>query len=57
MCGKLVGIGDGALDGFFRQSCLNIANANIEQNYRALHNYGQTGSRQHIWSLALGHTQ
>ena len=58
VCGMLAGIGVGLADGFFRQSSDNNITQSIEQNYMdgVSITYGPAGSRQHIWSLALGHT-
>ena len=56
VCGMLAGIGVGLADGFFRHSSDNMQS--IEQNYMdgVSITYGPAGSRQHIWSLALGHS-
>lgn len=56
VCGMLAGIGVGLADGFFRHNSNDMQS--IEQNYMdgVSITYGPVGSRQHIWSLALGHT-
>ena len=55
VCGMLAGVGVGFADGFHRHSSNNVES--IEQNYLdgVSITYGPAGSRQHIWSLALGH--
>ena len=56
VCGMLAGVGVGHPDGFFRH--LSTDMQSIEQNYLdgVSITYGPAGSRQHIWSLVLGHT-
>ena len=56
VCGEISGIGIGLPDAFYRHNRRN--GRRIERNYLdgVSITYGSAGSRQHIWSLAMGHT-
>ena len=56
VCGEISGIGIGLPDAFYRHNGRN--SRRIERNYLdgVSITYGNAGSHQHIWSLAMGHT-